>query len=166
MPAQYIEDILCPHGHEKIDSADKFCGQCGTPMLADPGIERAICADCFSLTSTYDRFCRRCGSETNSSNAESIWNDGQIGSERSSVVSSPGKQPNSLDSPWFVLLMLFIVLGPLGLPLLWRSARFSIFWKVLLTSALAMITGCVLLSIWQVAQMSLGPLLQLSQFKL
>ena len=28
-------------------------------------------------------------------------------------------------SVWFVLLMLFFVLGPFGLPLLWKSPRFS-----------------------------------------
>jgi len=36
-------------------------------------------------------------------------------------------------SVWFVLLALFVLLGPLGLPLLWRSPRFPLWAKILLT---------------------------------
>ena len=36
-------------------------------------------------------------------------------------------------SVWFVLLMLFAVLGPFGLPLLWKSPRFNQTAKVVLT---------------------------------
>ena len=34
-----------------------------------------------------------------------------------------------LENPWLVLGVLFLVAGPLGLPLLWRSPRFNLFWK-------------------------------------
>ena len=34
---------------------------------------------------------------------------------------------------WFVLAMLFFVLGPFGLPLLWKSPHFTRAWKWLLT---------------------------------
>ena len=37
--------------------------------------------------------------------------------------------------PWAVLILLFIVLGPFGLPLLWRSPSFTRGWKILLTLA-------------------------------
>lgn len=40
-------------------------------------------------------------------------------------------------SVWSVLLALFVVLGPVGLPLLWRSPHFSRFWKVVLTLLVA-----------------------------
>jgi hypothetical protein len=33
----------------------------------------------------------------------------------------------------FVILMLFVVLGPLGLPFLWKSPRFSRGWRWALT---------------------------------
>ena len=41
---------------------------------------------------------------------------------------------------WFVLFMLFIVLGPFGLPLLWRSPKFNRTAKMLLTVAVAIYT--------------------------
>ena len=36
-------------------------------------------------------------------------------------------------SVWFVLLMLFVVLGPFGLPLLWKSPKFAPWAKWALT---------------------------------
>jgi len=36
-------------------------------------------------------------------------------------------------SVWFVLLSLFALLGPLGLPLLWASPKFPLWAKLLLT---------------------------------
>lgn len=35
--------------------------------------------------------------------------------------------------PWAVILLLFLVLGPFGLPLLYKSPRFHRTWKVILT---------------------------------
>jgi hypothetical protein len=37
--------------------------------------------------------------------------------------------------PWSVVLLLFFVLGPFGLPLLWKSPRFSRGLKITLTVA-------------------------------
>ena len=50
------------------------------------------------------------------------------------------------DVPWYhrpvwVLLLLFVVLGPLGLPYLWKSPRFSHGLKVVLTIAVVAYTG-------------------------
>ena len=50
------------------------------------------------------------------------------------------------DVPWYlrplwVLVLLFFVLGPLGLPYLWKSPRFSQGIKVVLTLAVVAYTG-------------------------
>jgi hypothetical protein len=45
--------------------------------------------------------------------------------------------------PWAIVVLLFLVLGPLGLPLLWRSPSFTRGWKIVLT--LAMVVYTVLL---------------------
>jgi hypothetical protein len=37
----------------------------------------------------------------------------------------PPQQPKWYYNVWFVLLMLFVVLGPFGLPLVWKHPRFS-----------------------------------------
>ena len=42
--------------------------------------------------------------------------------------------------PWAVVILLFLVLGPLGLPLLWRSPSFTRGWKLALTIALVVYT--------------------------
>ncbi len=47
-------------------------------------------------------------------------------------------------SIWFVLVMLFLVLGPLGLPLLWKSSRFARWAKVMLTVAVLLYTVWIL----------------------
>jgi hypothetical protein len=46
--------------------------------------------------------------------------------------------------PWAVLLLLFIVLGPLGLPLLWKSSSFTRPWKIVLTLATVIYTVLLL----------------------
>lgn len=46
--------------------------------------------------------------------------------------------------PWVVLLMLFVILGPLGLPLLYKSPRFNRTWKIILT--ILSIASCVYLA--------------------
>ena len=43
--------------------------------------------------------------------------------------------------PFWVLVLLFFVLGPLGLPYLWKSPRFSQSIKVVLTVAVVAYTG-------------------------
>ena len=41
---------------------------------------------------------------------------------------------------WGVLLLLFVVLGPLGLPLLWKSPGFTRGWKIVLTALMVVYT--------------------------
>ena len=43
--------------------------------------------------------------------------------------------------PVWVLILLFLVLGPLGLPYLWRSPRFTRALKIVLTIAVIAYTG-------------------------
>lgn len=42
--------------------------------------------------------------------------------------------------PWAVLALLFLVLGPFGLPLLWRSPSFTRGWKIALTVVMVVYT--------------------------
>lgn len=62
---------------------------------------------------------------------------------------------NWYASVWFVLLMLFLVLGPLGLPLLWKSPRFSSAAKIVLTAATVAYTVWILYGAGAVVQESL-----------
>ncbi len=38
--------------------------------------------------------------------------------------------------PWVVILLLFFVLGPFGLPLVYKSPKFGKGWKIILTIAM------------------------------
>ncbi len=42
--------------------------------------------------------------------------------------------------PWVVILLLFFVLGPLGLPFVYKSPKFNKFWKIILTIAMVFYT--------------------------
>ncbi|MBI4003396.1 MAG: hypothetical protein HY353_00060 [Candidatus Omnitrophica bacterium] len=49
-------------------------------------------------------------------------------------------KPKWYYNVWFVLVMLFFVVGPLGLPLVWKNPRFSRWVKVVLTIVMAVYT--------------------------
>ena len=49
-------------------------------------------------------------------------------------------------SVWFVVLMLFVVMGPLAFPLLWKSPRFSLAAKIALTVVVVAFTVWLLVA--------------------
>ncbi len=49
-------------------------------------------------------------------------------------------KPKWRHNIWFVLVMLFLVVGPLGLPLVWKNPRFSRRAKIALTLAVIVYT--------------------------
>ena len=55
-------------------------------------------------------------------------------------TSDGAPRPRWYYRPWWVLMMLFLVLGPFGLPLLWKSPRFSRWSKIALTVVVAAYT--------------------------
>ena len=55
-------------------------------------------------------------------------------------TSDGAPRPRWYYRPWWVLLTLFLVLGPFGLPLLWKSPSFSRWSKIALTVAVAAYT--------------------------
>ena len=55
-------------------------------------------------------------------------------------TSDGAPRPRWYYRPWWVLLMLFAVVGPFGLPLLWKSPSFSRWSKIALTVAVAAYT--------------------------
>ena len=55
-------------------------------------------------------------------------------------TSDGAPRPRWYYRSWWVLLVLFVVLGPFGLPLLWKSPSFSRWSKIALTVAVAAYT--------------------------
>ena len=84
------------------------------------------CRRCRATLDAADNYCRQCGAPTANVPGAAVAFGGQ-------EFGSAGRGPGWWESPWFVLTILFLILGPLGLPLLWKSRRFTLLWKVVLT---------------------------------
>ena len=112
------------------DSATKIeCLRCGTRL--DPA----------------DNFCRHCGDATQSS----------------STGISPGlrrtaNKPRFSETRLGILFILFVGLGPLGLPFLFRSKVYSRSEKIGLTVLLIMVTVLLVYLLWYTVTMFLDAL--------
>jgi hypothetical protein len=56
------------------------------------------------------------------------------------MTADNARQPGWYLRPLVVILLLFFVLGPFGLPLLFKSPRFGKTWKIVLTMAVVVYT--------------------------
>jgi hypothetical protein len=109
-------------------------------MTSAEQIEKIVCPQCRAVLDASDNFCRHCGQPSKESAAgKSTW----------------------AESRAIVLVMLFVVLGPLALPLLWRSREFSLPWKIVLTVVMVALTALIFYLIWHVLYQALEPLRQL-----
>ena len=122
-------------------------------------IETTVCHGCYAVLDASDNYCRRCGT-----NLTGLL-DGAAARDVRPVMASVVQRPKLSESPWVVLPLLFLVLGPLGVPLLWRSRQFSLLWKCVLTLIMAVVTVFLLWSIWFTLQTSLAPLKELEQIR-
>jgi hypothetical protein len=69
--------------------------------------------------------------------------------------SAPLSPPAWYYRPWAVVLLLFFVLGPVGLPLLWKSPSFTRGWKIVLTVATVVFTLLLLESVVAAVRMAM-----------
>jgi len=148
-------------------------------MTAALEIEKIVCRGCMAVLDMGDRYCRHCGAATaagsdfpcapesgwglpSSAPAVSADQPGPMPStcQHHASVTSPTNRPRWTESPWFVLPMVFLVLGPLGIPLLWRSRRITWFWKSMITIAVLALTALVGAMIQHTIKASLAPLEQ------
>ena len=81
------------------------------------------CVACGVVAPEGGRFCSACGMALPASSAQ------------------PAKAAKWYYNIWFVLLMLFFVVGPFGLPLVWKNPRFPRWLKLTLTLAMIAYTA-------------------------
>ncbi|MEE8450579.1 MAG: hypothetical protein V3R99_01660 [Thermoguttaceae bacterium] len=125
-------------------------------------IKKIVCTQCYTVLDVGDNFCRQCGAVTESGPTEIL---GTRGTVRSGAgPSQGGLRPGWSESPAVVLVSLFALLGPLALPMLWRSRRFSRAWKVTLTVVLVVVTVLLCWLVWYLAMEVLRPLRDLQAF--
>jgi len=91
-------------------------------MAKDPK-EGGVCCYCRAPVSDEDRFCRRCGK-------------------------------NLIGFPWYyqhwgIILLTLLALGPLSLPLVWRSPVLSRTSKWVYTAAIAVLTWVFVLTLYR-----------------
>ena len=63
--------------------------------------------------------------------------------EKEKIVAPP-------EPAWLVLLMLFVLMGPLALPMLWKSPHFARPIKVVLTVLVSLIAIAAVVVLWLV----------------
>jgi len=131
--------------------------------MATHNVEKIVCCQCQAVLDVGDSFCRRCGAATSGlvrGTSGASWPGGAAPPHPASVPTH--SRPKLIESRWGVLLMIFAVLGPLGLPMLWRSSQFSRAWKVILTVIVLTITLLIGGLVWYVVDKLLAALGELS----
>ena len=126
-------------------------------MTTAQDIEKIVCPCCVAVIDVQDNFCRYCGAALNEA---PVPVDKAAGVPSEVVPSNglsytPSTAPaanlpiqgtglsNWMQSRTAVLLALFVVLGPLAIPMLWRSDRFSTAAKIALTVLVLVLTVVV-----------------------
>jgi hypothetical protein len=128
-------------------------------------VEATVCHECYAVLDATDNYCRHCGTSTadrtDSSPGERTPSRYGVGP----VLAVAVDRPKWSESPWFVLPMLFLAFGPFALPLLWRSRRFTLLWKTILTVFMVGVIVFLLWQIWFILHQSLTPLLELDKLQ-
>ena len=106
-------------------------------MSTDPASES--CRACSAALDPAAKYCSQCGCERLESSPPAL-----------------RQQAKWYYNLWFVLFMLFFVLGPFGLPLVWKNPRFSHPVKLVLTIVTALWTIALIALTLRAAQMILG----------
>jgi hypothetical protein len=110
--------------------------------MSKPITAEVVCRKCKTVIDSSDNYCRHCGTPTQTGRAGvAAW----------------------WESPAVVLPLLFLVLGPFALPLLWRSRRFTRPWKVALSVIIVGITLYLVWQVWYMLNQALAPLLELEK---
>jgi len=112
--------------------------------MNDPVPAKPICRQCTAMLDVDDNYCRRCGAATPFGVTAGIL--------------PAAKQPGMWENPWVILPLLFLVLGPLALPLLWQSRRFTLLWKGILSVLVIGLTALLIWLTWFTMVRTLAPL--------
>ena len=129
-------------------------------MTTAQEIEKIVCRHCHAMLDVGDSFCRHCGAPTGDDPTAPATQP------VSYVPAAPSrKRSDWSESRWAVLTMLFLVLGPIALPMLWRSRQFTPLWKILLTLLVLGLTIGIVWLLWYVIVTALAPLQELNRIQ-
>ena len=133
--------------------------------MSDLVVQKAVCYGCYAVLDVTDNYCRHCGAATANLTGSSHGGSAAVSRGVNPAVACSARQPSFSESPWVVLPLLFLILGPFGLPLLWRSRRFTLLWKGVLTIVVVGLTAWILWAIWFILHQALAPLRELDKLR-
>ena len=117
-------------------------------------VEKGVCPHCSTPLDPGEGPCRHCGARAGQPSSQH-----PAGAAIPDLVLDRPKRPRDLaESRWTVLVLLFAALGPLALPVLWRSSRFSRAWKTVLTILVVIFTVVVVWVLWYAVKMFVASL--------
>ena len=114
--------------------------------MSSPDIEETVCPHCSAAMGAGEEICRRCGVRRDPLSAGLA-----AGGKR--VSRRAARRRDWAERRGMLLVLLFLVLGPLALPMLWRSTKFSRGWKIVLTILVAIQTAAVIWLLWYVVHL-------------
>jgi hypothetical protein len=131
-------------------------------------IQKIVCPGCSALLSVRDNYCRCCGAPLSNRIGDAAGVRPVPSAPHAPtevVLHRAGDLPRASDSRAVVLLMLFFVLGPFALPMLWRSRGFSPQWKAVLSAVVIGVTAILFFLLWFVIAKTLEPLSRLTSLE-
>jgi len=126
------------------------------------------CGSCGLELPATDNFCSRCGSPAALTGlpgepADVTCAPQQLSAPVQQIVIVPQAQPSVIDEALnnrAIVIGILLVAGPIGLPALWFSRRFSKRAKIIATVAYFLLTAVLpLAALWYFMEVSLRPLL-------
>jgi ribosomal protein L40E len=133
--------------------------------MSDLVIKATVCPRCHAVLDITDNYCRHCGAASVNLAAQPDGGRAAAAVVARAALAPFAQQPSWSESPWVVLPLLFLILGPFALPLLWRSRRFTLLWKGVLTVITVCVTVFLIWSVWFSVNQALAPLRELEKLQ-
>jgi hypothetical protein len=126
--------------------------------MENPVLAQVACCRCHAAIDDGDRYCRFCGEPVDGPESESRIDAVEVKATRTPPPAAP--RTRSYDTPWAILSLLFLGIGPFAIPLLWRSQSFTPFWKKTLTAVVLGLTALLVLLLYLLIKQLILPLRQ------
>lgn len=131
---------------------------------APPVIINNFCGSCGNGLSAQDNFCRCCGTQAHCVTPVDLYSaessSTAIAGRGQQLSSSAGAIQTVLNNRWYVAMVIALI-GPLGLPALWFSPRFSRRSKIAGTLVFVVMTTVVPLAVaWYFLDHRLRPVVE------
>ena len=131
-------------------------------MSDAPNLEKLACPHCATELDATDNFCRHCGAITERGGERMPAGPATAEIVEAQVAEPTPAKPPACDRRLVVYLILFLGLGPLGFPLLWRSRTIKLTEKIILTVVVTLLAAVLIwLIYWIMVHKIIAPFQEL-----